>query len=335
MTVQAMGYFWVGTSKVDDWTSFAVGQLGLQAVDRGGAMRAFRMDDRKQRLIFDGGFAEGECFFGWEVADATALDALGARLERAGVAVRRESTTVADQRCVAEVISFRDPAGNRVEAFHGGQIADEPFRPSRHSDGFRTGTQGLGHAVVTMPDIDAALRFYRDLLGFRITDFMGPPVSVYFMHVNSRHHSLAIAQGSNSHVHHLMTEFYSLDDVGQSYDLAQQEDRVAVKFGRHPNDFMTSFYMRTPSDFLIEHGWGGREVGPDWQPVELKSVASFWGHQGLFESLGEAPRDAPPPPPMPAPEPNHAPLQVIEGNYERMSGVCPWWDAVKRGGRPI
>ena len=32
MTVQAMGYFWVGTSKLDDWTSFAIGQLGLQAL---------------------------------------------------------------------------------------------------------------------------------------------------------------------------------------------------------------------------------------------------------------------------------------------------------------
>ena len=62
MTVQAMGYFWVGTSKLDDWTSFAIGQLGLQAVDRGGAMRAFRMDDRKQRLIVDSGFTDGERF---------------------------------------------------------------------------------------------------------------------------------------------------------------------------------------------------------------------------------------------------------------------------------
>jgi hypothetical protein len=149
------------------------------------------MDDRKQRLIADGGLPDGERFFGWEVADAAALTALAARLENAGVAVRRD-----------------------------------------------------------------------------------------------------------------------------------------------PNDFMTSFYMRTPSEFLIEHGWGGREVGPGWQPVELKSVGSFWGHQGLFESLGEGP---PPPdaPPMPAPEPNHAPLQVIEGNYERMSGVCPWWDAVKRNSRSI
>src|SRR5262249_14002690 len=150
----------------------------------GGNMRAFRMDDRKQRLIVDGGLTNGERFFGWEVTDATALNALAARLKKAGVAGRRETIAVADQRCAAEVISFRDPAGNRVEAFHGGQIADEPFRPSRHIGGFRTGTQGMGHAVLIMPEIDAALTFYRDLLGFRITDFMGPPVSLYFMHVN-------------------------------------------------------------------------------------------------------------------------------------------------------
>jgi hypothetical protein len=35
-------------------------------------------------------------------------------------------------------------------------------------------------------------------------------------------------------MHHLMMEFYSLDDVGQSYEIAEQEGRVAVKFGRHP-----------------------------------------------------------------------------------------------------
>jgi hypothetical protein len=28
MTVQAMGYFWVGASKLDDWTNFAIG-LGV------------------------------------------------------------------------------------------------------------------------------------------------------------------------------------------------------------------------------------------------------------------------------------------------------------------
>jgi hypothetical protein len=60
----------------------------------------------------------------------------------------------------------------------------------------------------------------------------------------------------------------------------------------------------------------------------LKAVSSFWGHQGLFESLGDGP---PPPgaPPMPKAEPNWAPLQVLDGNYDRMDGVCPWWDGLK------
>ena len=99
------------------------------------------------------------------------------------------------------------------------------------------------------------------------------------MHVNSRHHSLAIAQGPSNRMHHLMMEFYSLDDVGQKYDLAQQEDRVAVKFGRHPNDLMTSFYMHTPSEFLIEHGWGGREVSSGWQPAEFTANAKASLHE--------------------------------------------------------
>src|SRR3954466_7329713 len=128
MSVQALGYFGLGASQVADWMGFATAQLGLQAVDRGGSMRAFRMDDRKQRLIVDGGLANGETFFGWEVADAAALDALAARLESAGVAVARGGAGLADQRCAAAVITFHDPAGNRLEAFHGGQAADEPFR---------------------------------------------------------------------------------------------------------------------------------------------------------------------------------------------------------------
>ena len=49
MTIQALGYLGIGTDKLDDWTNYATGWLGMQAVDRGPGLRAFRMDDRKQR----------------------------------------------------------------------------------------------------------------------------------------------------------------------------------------------------------------------------------------------------------------------------------------------
>lgn len=332
MSIQALGYLGLGAARLDDWAGFATGQLGLQAVDRGGSMRAFRMDDRKQRLVLDSAWAEGETVLGWEVADAAALDALAARLERAGVAVRREPGALADQRCVAGLVSFADPAGNRVEAFHGAESARDPFRPGRDIAGFRAGPLGMGHVLLVVPQAAPALAFYRDLLGFRVSDYMRAPVAAYFLHANARHHSLALVEGPGRAAHHLMLELYAFDDVGQGYDIALREGgRVAATLGRHPNDLMTSFYMRSPSPLLVEYGWGGREVDDaTWQPVELDSLGSLWGHHGLFESMG----DGPPPaeaPPMPPQTVRRAPLHVMDGNYQRMRGVCPWWEATRAG----
>src|SRR5690242_45733 len=104
MEIQALGYLGLGTEKLDDWSDFATGWLGMQAVDRGAGVRAFRMDDRKQRLVIDRSLGEGQRYFGWEVADATALDSLAARLEAAGVAVRCEPASLADQRFVSGLI---------------------------------------------------------------------------------------------------------------------------------------------------------------------------------------------------------------------------------------
>src|SRR5260221_14792652 len=98
MQIQALGYVGLGADNLTAWTEFATGLLGMQMVERGNASRAFRMDDRKQRLILDRALPEGDRYFGWEVADAAALDALAGELEAAGVAVRRESAALADQR---------------------------------------------------------------------------------------------------------------------------------------------------------------------------------------------------------------------------------------------
>jgi hypothetical protein len=85
------------------------------------------MDDRRQRLILDSKMPDSTRYFGWEVANADALDALAARLERAGVGVRWEPATLADQRFVSGLISFLDPSGNRLEAFCGPAVADTSF----------------------------------------------------------------------------------------------------------------------------------------------------------------------------------------------------------------
>ena len=147
MEIQSLGYVGIGAADLSGWTDFATNWLGMQMVERGNAARAFRMDDRKQRLILDRSRGRRRPLFRLGSADAAALNALAARLEQAGVAVRQEGAALADQRCVRELISFADPAGNRLEAFYGAAIADEPFKPGRAISGFRTGPLGMGHAV--------------------------------------------------------------------------------------------------------------------------------------------------------------------------------------------
>src|SRR5512140_3150790 len=113
--VQSLGYIGVRADSLEDWSTYAGGLLGLQRVDKGGKTVAFRMDDRKQRIVVDGSGGKGVAFFGWEVADAAALDAVAARLEKAGVKVARATRALADERHVKDLIISADPFGNRLE----------------------------------------------------------------------------------------------------------------------------------------------------------------------------------------------------------------------------
>jgi 2,3-dihydroxybiphenyl 1,2-dioxygenase len=281
--IRALGYLGIRAANPAEWDGYATRLLGMQRVDVGGGTRLFRMDDRAQRLIVTPEAADGLAFMGWEVADAAALDAMMARLEAAGTKVTRGSAALADERHVRGLIHFADPQGNRLELFHGAALADMPFEPGRPISGFRTGALGMGHAVLHVADAAALLPFYRDVLGFQLSDFGRTPYELFFFHVNGRHHSFAMLGTGRQGLHHFMVELGSLDDVGQGYDLATLEPgRLAYTLGRHTNDHMTSFYAHSPSGFFVEYGWGARMIDPEsWEPHETFDGPSLWGHERL------------------------------------------------------
>ncbi|WP_315784527.1 MULTISPECIES: VOC family protein [unclassified Bradyrhizobium] len=284
MEITALGYVGIKSFQTEQWGRMATELLGMQRIDRAAGKQAYRMDDRKQRLIVDGSDDSGLAVMGWEVGDAAALARLASRLDDHGVRVARGSRALADERHVTELISFQDPAGNTIEVFWGAAVASDPFSPGRPISGFRTGPLGMGHVVLNVEEVEPLLAFYRDLLGFQVSDFGLTPYKLYFFHVNGRHHSFAMVGSGRRTLHHFMVELGSLDDVGQGYDLAQlDEGRVAYTLGRHTNDHMTSFYVNTPSGFFIEYGWGGRVIDPaTWQPHETFDGPSLWGHERLY-----------------------------------------------------
>jgi 2,3-dihydroxybiphenyl 1,2-dioxygenase len=280
MPLQSLGYVGVAGTDSDEWISYATKFLGMQLGEKTARAVTFRVDERLQRFFIEFGTNVPQRVFGWEVANGADLHDLAARLEARGVKVVTQPDLAA-RRGVRDVIVFNDPDGNRLEAFYGPEVATTPFQPGRAISGFRTGGLGLGHVVITSEQLDALTTFYREFLGFRLSDFTNRPFRANFFHLNPRHHSLAVIEGPKSSLHHVMLELFSIDDVGQAYDLAQlAPDRINVTLGRHSNDFMMSFYARCPSGFMIEYGWGGRLIDPEtWKPEELRYGPSLWGHE--------------------------------------------------------
>ena len=330
MNLQSFGYVGIRSSKLSDWADYGEKFLGLQLVEKTGSLLRFRMDDRKQRIVVSA--EQGDSFvFGWEVDSAAAIDALAGRLEAAKVTVDHIPRIECEMRGITGGIRFADPAGNKLEAFWGAEVADEPFRPGRSISGFRTGTLGVGHAVLHVERIDDLMWFYVDVLGFKLSDFTTKPFKAYFFHVNPRHHSFAMIETGKRGVHHLMMELCSLDDVGQGYDIAlQTPGRIGTTLGRHINDLMTSFYARTPDDFLMEYGWGGKSIDPaTWKSEEVTYGPSLWGHDRNWlapELMAEARAMRM----KAAADGQREPVQVMRGNYQVGADSCPWWNAMKK-----
>ena len=79
---------------------------------------------------------------------------------------------------------------------------------------------------------------------------------------------------------HLMVEVGTADDVGLALDRATRKKvRMSASLGRHVNDKMLSFYMKTPGGFDCEYGCEGVQVEDDEKWVARESTAvSLWGH---------------------------------------------------------
>jgi 3,4-dihydroxy-9,10-secoandrosta-1,3,5(10)-triene-9,17-dione 4,5-dioxygenase len=141
----------------------------------------------------------------------------------------------------------------------------------------------MGHVVIPAADSAAALAFYAGVLGFRLRDTMefgSPPMTMRFLGCNPRHHSLALAPiAAPSGLVHLMVEVATLDDVGRALDrCVRRGGKLSASLGRHANDLMTSFYVRTPGGFDIEYGTGGLQVDDATWVARRTGAISLWGH---------------------------------------------------------
>ncbi len=301
MSIRSLGYLRVESTDLGAWHEYAIKVLGM--VEGKGSVDGalyLRMDDFPARLVIIPGDHDRLSEAGWECANAAGLQTIRSSLDLEGVPYKEADAALLADRRVDEMITFADPSGNRLEVFHGAALEHRRVvSPYGHT--FVTADQGLGHVVLSTRDDAEALHFYRDVLGFRLRDSMrlppqlvgrpadGPPAWLRFFGCNPRHHSLAfLPMPTPSGIVHLMMEVGTSDDVGLCLDRAlRRKVPMSATLGRHVNDKMLSFYMKTPSGFDIEFGCEGMQVEDDEGWIARESTAvSLWGHDFSIGSYG-------------------------------------------------
>lgn len=288
--VVQLGYVAVTSTDPASWMN--LGELvGCQVVDISPGVSGLRIDaDRMARIYLHQADTADDATvsLGWEAPDSQTFEAVLARLDDRGVTAVLDDP-LARLRSVRRLATFHDPDGLSCELYWGARTAlRERFR-SPHGVEFRAGVEGFRHATVSVRDIDQTVPFYQDGLGLGLTEVADVgDLSVFFLHANDRHHSLALTElpSREAAVAHVMVEVVSIDHLGSIRDrLVASDVRIERDLGRHPTDGVISMYVATTDPFELEIGWGSISLGDDWATSRYERDSWSWGHRSLDAPL--------------------------------------------------
>jgi 3,4-dihydroxy-9,10-secoandrosta-1,3,5(10)-triene-9,17-dione 4,5-dioxygenase len=289
MKIKELGYALIGAPDLQKWRDYGTRVLGMSDHDGPEGALYLKMDTRDFRLAVVKSEKDDLIGAGWGVADERAFNERRQALVGAGVKVTPGNEAEKKLRRVRDFFWFQDPSGKRHEVYWGAISAYAPFTSPVGVSGFVTDDMGFGHLVMATLKIEETVAFWRSVMNFEISDVINfdmgperPPIRIVFLHCdNGRQHTLAIAELEDpTGLQHLLLEVKSIDDVGYALDrVANSGTQLALSLGRHVNDNMLSFYMVSPSGFLIEYGTAGSVIDWSRHNVFESTRPSYWGHR--------------------------------------------------------
>lgn len=211
---------------------------------------------------------------GWKVHTAEDLDDYQARLEDAGVAVKRHGPGELGPGG-GTTVRFRAPTGHTVDLIHDMERVGN-LLPLHNPPPEPLGLVGihpprLDHIFVMCEDVDAATAFFREVLDFRLTEQVladdGHQIAT-FLERSHTAHDLAFITGPQGAFHHVA---FWVDDWNELRDAADtcSYHGVTIDAGptRHGATRGWGLYFFDPAGNRNEVYTGGYWADPDREPV--------------------------------------------------------------------
>jgi catechol 2,3-dioxygenase len=150
----------------------------------------------------------------------------------------------------------------------------------------------IGHVVLQCRDIERTVRFYAEVLGFKVSDVYPDemvPGGMVFMRCSSDHHGVGFVgtmPGESEHIelNHLAFEVATLDEVLRARAFLEEKG-VPLDFeGRRRAGSQISLEFCDPDGHRLEIFWGLDKVGSDGR---IRPASEWkWAHS-LEEAIAD------------------------------------------------
>jgi catechol 2,3-dioxygenase-like lactoylglutathione lyase family enzyme len=184
---------------------------------------------------------------------------------------------------------FFDVDGRTIEV-----LADVDVRQHRRIEEKESIPVKLSHVVLNSPDLDATREWYERHLGFRHSDTLSSPYVgdvMHFMRISNQHHSMAIAKGPHTSLHHVSFEMRGLDEYMRgSGRVIRAGFKKVWGPGRHLAGDNTFTYFLDPHGNTVEYTTELELLDEDtWHPhvydFSQPEVTDQWGTANPMNEL--------------------------------------------------
>jgi catechol 2,3-dioxygenase-like lactoylglutathione lyase family enzyme len=284
--VKQIGYATFATPDIGRSVDYFTRFLGLTEVARDGGTVFLACPSDFHSVVLQEGDTPAVTRLALLLAPDADLDAFAAGLKGQGIAVRKRTDAGPD---TPVTLTVTDPSGLDIDLLAARAVTAK--RP--HNDGVVP--RKLGHTAFFTPDIQATVKFYTEILGFRVSDWIGD--FFVFMRCNPDHHTVNFITGPSRGLHHIAFELNDWNHVKQACDqLADHSLDLIWGPGRHGPGHNIYTYHLNPDGHTVEmfteldvmsseeNGWfdprpwhKDRPQRPKvWDPGVIRT-RNFWG----------------------------------------------------------
>lgn len=240
--VRRLGHATLTTPDLDRAIEYYNEVIGLNVVarDRKSAVLATKVGLEAIALVQ--GEAAGLSRLSFQVAPGTDLSDCVKALAKHGVRAERRSEISPG---VKETITFKDNKGTDIDVYAEYDFAKDKEKP--------VGIMPLklGHVAYRCLDIQPVMKFYMDVLGFRLSDIRGD--FFCFLRCNSDHHAINFVNDPKPQLHHIAFEVKDWPEIHRACDyLAKNKLLLVWGPGRHIIGHNIAAYHRNHDGVRVE-----------------------------------------------------------------------------------